>query len=248
MNLTDFIDAHTGQNYLFPGAGEDYRGQCTQIVKEWAQVNGWPVPNSGGSNRAVDYKNFAGDFMFITNTRYGVPEPGDIVIFKGPASEPDENKKYGHVSIFVTGDTETFDSFEQNWPKGSACHIQHHGYVGGQYDVIGWLHQTSQKATEAPPVAEPAPTPAPTPPATPKFIFSKNLYPGISNNGDVMQLQHYLKDLGYFPANIPLTGNYLAITKAAVATFQLQKGILPSLTAYGSGYCGPKTRAFINSN
>lgn len=252
MNLTDFINTFNGQKYLFPGQGEDYRGQCTQICKEWARVNGWPVPNSGGSNRAVDYKNFTGDaYKFTLNTRYGVPNPGDFVIFSGPASETNETKKYGHIAIFIAGNTETFTAFEQNWPKGSACHTQTHGYIGAEYKVIGWLtpkNPSVQNPPVPPPVQEPAPTPTPAPPTPEKYPFYRNLYPGLLHDGDVMQLQNYLKTKNFFPQSVPLTGNYLNITKTAVANLQVQNKIVPSLASYGAGYCGPKTREFINNN
>ena len=43
--------------------------------------------------------------------------------------------QYGHVAVFLEGDNKKFKSFDQNYPVGSACHIQDHDYKA----VMGWL-------------------------------------------------------------------------------------------------------------
>lgn len=79
-----------------------------------------------------------------------------------------------------------------------------------------------------------------------KYLFNRNLYPGLKADPDVVALQMFLKSQNFFPKETPCTGNYFEITKKAVANFQVQNKIVPTLTAYGAGYCGPKTREFIN--
>lgn len=244
MDLVQFINEHQGKREVFDN--ENYRGQCTQICKLWALANGWPIPNSGGTDRAVDYKNFTNGYVFIENTRYGVPNRGDIVIWQGPWSEKEESKKYGHVGIFESGSTETFVTFEQNWPKGKPCQLNRHGYFGAEYSVIGWLHKTEPVSTPEPQIAPQATVTQQPVPKQWNYQFARNLYPGLLNDADVIQLQAFLQGYGLYPKDMALTGNYLAITKKAVANFQVQNNIVPNSLAYGAGYCGPLTRAFIN--
>jgi hypothetical protein len=82
----------------------------------------------------------------------------------------------------------------------------------------------------------------------PKYLFNQNLYPGLTGNAEVIQLQYYLQAKGYFPKTTLITGNYLEITKKAVANFQVQNKIVATLNSYGAGYFGPKSREFINNN
>jgi hypothetical protein len=79
-----------------------------------------------------------------------------------------------------------------------------------------------------------------------QYQFNRNLYPGLKSDTDVVALQITLKSLNYYPKDTNCTGNYLEITKRSVANFQVQNKIVSSLTAYGAGYCGPKTREFLN--
>lgn len=82
--------------------------------------------------------------------------------------------------------------------------------------------------------------------SVPKYHFTRNLYPGLKNDSDVIQLQAYLQSIGLFPSDTPLTGNYLSITKKAVINYQLANNIISNSLAYGAGYCGPLTRACLN--
>ncbi len=65
-----------------------------------------------------------------------------------------------------------------------------------------------------------------------------------SSGADVTALQESLRDLGLFRADI--TGFFGPATKAAVESFQLDKGIA-SEGMPGFGYVGPKTREAFNS-
>jgi len=65
-------------------------------------------------------------FEKIPNTPTGVPLKGDIVLWDG---------QWGHVAVFRDGNVNSFNSFDQNYPVGSLCHMQYHNYT----NVLGWL-------------------------------------------------------------------------------------------------------------
>lgn len=71
-------------------------------------------------------------------------------------------------------------------------------------------------------------------------IFTRDLYFGLRNDPDVVQLQEFLRARGFF--NYPVsTGNYFIITLQAVKKFQQANGITPL-----GGYFGPKSRKLVN--
>ena len=76
--------------------------------------------------------------------------------------------------------------------------------------------------------------------------ITKNLFYGMANDPQIKCLQEVLKNQGYA---VIVSGNYDAVTKAAVALFQ-QKYASEILTPYhltrGSGNVGNATRAKIN--
>lgn len=113
-------------------------GQCVSLVQRWAEENGvsgtpvFPVP------AAKDMVNARPDtYQWIPNTPSGVPGNGDIVVW-GTGVGP-----YGHTAVFIDGDANNFRSFDQNWPTGSAAHVQNHNYNG----VAGWLRLKGQAQT-----------------------------------------------------------------------------------------------------
>ncbi|QQG45760.1 MAG: peptidoglycan-binding protein [Candidatus Sungiibacteriota bacterium] len=70
--------------------------------------------------------------------------------------------------------------------------------------------------------------------------FNKNLYFGMRNNSEVVRLQEFLRDLGYFTYPTS-TGNYFTATLNAVKKFQKDNGI-PAI----GGYFGPQSRTIAN--
>lgn len=68
--------------------------------------------------------------------------------------------------------------------------------------------------------------------------FGKNLYFGLRNNAEVMELQEFLIDQGYYAG--PVTGNFYLMTLQAVRKFQEANGVSRT------GYFGPKSRAVAN--
>ena len=71
--------------------------------------------------------------------------------------------------------------------------------------------------------------------------FTRDLFPGIQNDSEVVRLQEFLRRKGFFtyPES---TGNYFSVTQQAVAAFQRTNLISPS-----AGYFGPLTRAHVNN-
>lgn len=137
MTLQDFIQEWTDKKCKFPtGFGGECMDLYRQYCKEVAQV-----PQSPPVKGAVNvWDNFDPSFDRIANTPTGVPEPGDIVIWGTKVGE------FGHIAVFVSGTSKKFQSFDQNWPAGSLCHIQDHTYNG----VLGWLHKKPESATTQP--------------------------------------------------------------------------------------------------
>lgn len=139
MNLTEFIKKYNGKKIDFDNS---YGAQCVDIIKAWVTNLGLPMTYGNGNQyaRNADGKNY----KWIANTPSGIPKAGDIMVW-GKDIGP-----YGHVAIYMNGNVNSFESFDQNYPLGSACHVQAHNYRG----VEGWLHM---------PVLDNKPVPKPAP-------------------------------------------------------------------------------------
>lgn len=138
MNFDNFITKWNGKGIDFDGA---YGDQCMDLMHEYVvEVLGLADPAILAAGAAKDvYLNFGtvkGNQYFtkIDNTPTGVPQKGDIM-FWGTGIGP-----YGHVSIFESGDTSSFKSFDQNWNSHSYCETVTHNYTG----VLGWLRFKGQ--------------------------------------------------------------------------------------------------------
>jgi hypothetical protein len=127
VTLQQFINAWNGK--MIPSRG-GITGQCVSMVQHWAEdqgVTGTPVfPVAAAKDMPGTRKDF---FDWIPNTPTGVPQAGDIVVWGTQVGQ------WGHTAIFIDGNASSFRSFDQNWPVGSAAHIQAHNYNG----VLGWL-------------------------------------------------------------------------------------------------------------
>ena len=163
LSLARFISKYKGRKIEFDGA---YYYQCVDLIKYWVSNLGLPMTYGNGNQyaRNADGKNY----IWIKNTPSGVPRAGDIIVFNTKVG------KYGHVSIFIHGDVNHFESFDQNWPVGNACAEIVHDYTG----VAGWLRM---------PVLDKKPTPKPTPKPKPK---PKPIDPHIA---EILQLKELLR-------------------------------------------------------
>lgn len=140
MTIQQFFDKYNNKGIDF----DNYYGfQCMDLAHQYAvEVVGFdfaPAPAA----KDVWNQNPKG-YIKIKNTPDGVPVRGDIIIW-GTAVGP-----FGHIAIFDHGDSNSFVSFDQNWPINSLCHFQNHNYTG----VLGWLHPKSTPTTPQPSVPE----------------------------------------------------------------------------------------------
>ena len=126
MTLNEFLAICNGQ--YIEMAGTDARNQCVDSANCYIKyVLGLPIIEW---TNAVDFPSRAGDnYEYILNTPNGVPQEGDLVIWGGT---------YGHIAIFIEGNSTRFTSFDENYPTGSPCHVQEHTYLSPK--VLGWLH------------------------------------------------------------------------------------------------------------
>jgi len=137
MTLDDYIAKYNG-NYV------DYDHalgpQCVDLYRQYvAEVLGYPQsPPVVGASGIFDSAS-SEYYDKIKNTASGVPNKGDIMIWKG---------SIGHVGMVVSANVNTFDSFDQCYPVstlvnssgqvtrlGTPPSIQRHNYT----NVRGWL-------------------------------------------------------------------------------------------------------------
>lgn len=126
MTLDELVAQQDGK-YVEVAGSPEAKNQCVDLANlyirdvlklpiiEWTNAIDFPIrvnPN---------------DYDYILNTPTGVPQKGDLVIWK-PSP--------GHIAIFLDGNIDKFRSFDENFPLNSVCHIQEHDYT----NVIGWLH------------------------------------------------------------------------------------------------------------
>lgn len=127
MTLDEFIAKYDGKGIDYDGV---YGDQCVDLVQQYSievlEIGAW-----GSGNAIGRWENYPQDkFDRIANTPTGVPEKGDVLIWGTGVGQ------YGHIAVFINGDTNSFNSFDQNWPVGSKCHVQSHDYN----NLLGWLH------------------------------------------------------------------------------------------------------------
>lgn len=129
MKVTDFFLKYNNDYVDFDGA---FGYQCVDLYRQYCKEVLNVVSQSplvvGANNIWTTYRQE--DFDQIENTLEGVPQLGDVVIWKKT-----NVMQFGHVAIFKDGDDHLFNSFDQNWPVGSKCHFQEHNYS----NVFGWL-------------------------------------------------------------------------------------------------------------
>ena len=127
MSFDEFVAKYNGKGIDFDGS---FGNQCVDLYRQYVKevLN---LPQSPPVPSAKDIWNtyLAAHYDRIANTPSGVPQKGDIVIW-GTGIGPD-----GHVGVFTSGDVWRFNSFDQNFPTGTLCHVQVHNYTG----VLGWL-------------------------------------------------------------------------------------------------------------
>ncbi len=135
MNLDGFIAKYNGK-FVEAGGTSNALNQCVDLVNQYIDEV-LHLPKILWTN-AVDFPSKIGtDYDYIKNTPTGVPQKGDFVIWGGT---------YGHIGIFIEGDTNSFRSFDENYPTGSPSVVVNHNYN----NVLGWMHpKVTPQATDA---------------------------------------------------------------------------------------------------
>lgn len=136
MTLDEFVQKYRGVGIDYDGS---YGKQCVDLYrvycKEVLQVPQSP-PISGAADIWTTYLTDKFD-QFVKVANNG-PIKGDIVIW---------NKKmgngFGHVAIFLDGETTEFRSLDQNWTP-QQCRIETHTYS----NMIGWLRLKGGSMTD----------------------------------------------------------------------------------------------------
>lgn len=136
MTLNDFIKKYDGKKVEFHSFSSGALYQCVDSANTYiVEVLG--LPAIIGTN-AQDFPTKAGsDYEYIKNTPTGVPQAGDLMIWKSA-------DKVGHIGIFIEGNANTFASFDQNYPTGTPSHKQSHNYT----NVLGWLRAKKAPMTD----------------------------------------------------------------------------------------------------
>ncbi|PWU04796.1 MAG: hypothetical protein C5B43_04120 [Verrucomicrobia bacterium] len=129
ITFEDFTNLLNGTSVDF----DNYFGdQCVDLVQFWSRNLGGPR----FTGDAQDLANQAGTFYtWVANTPDAVPQKGDIIVWSKQL-----NNTVGHVAIASgTGDTNSFQAFEQNDPGPGVCLFKTYSY----FAVLGWLHPAS---------------------------------------------------------------------------------------------------------
>lgn len=122
----NFLNQYNGKYVDFDGV---YGAQCFDLVNKWSTALGYR-PFTGLYAYGI-FDQPQGNYTQIRNSPTAVPQAGDIIVW---------NSRYGggfgHTAIATgVGDTNSFESFDQNYPTGTSSHLVRHSYDG----VIGWL-------------------------------------------------------------------------------------------------------------
>jgi hypothetical protein len=127
MDLQTFINEWKGKKIDVDNVNQN---QCVDLCKEWLKELGYANYNLPYNAKDWD-KNASSELVWTKNTPSGVPQAGDIIVW--------DAWTYGHVAIFIHGDSNNFETFDQNWTgKLDPCGLITHTYYG----VKGWLRPT----------------------------------------------------------------------------------------------------------
>lgn len=129
QNLEQFIASWTGQYNNYDGG---FGPQCVDLVNQYVvDVLG---ERSWKGNAIDKWNSYPTDkYERLINTPSFIPQRGDIVVWKNVSNG------LGHIAIYYFGNVNNFQSFDQNWPEGSRCHMQNHNYT----NVLGVLRHRS---------------------------------------------------------------------------------------------------------
>lgn len=133
MNLQAFIDKYTGVAGV--GNTPENTGECVGLVMKWTASNG--LPHTWGHARDLLANADRKAFVVIANSETNYPSPGDVLCWNGRWGGG-----YGHTGVVVSADANTFTTFEQNNPKGSAPRLVKHASYS---NVQGWMRSKANQ-------------------------------------------------------------------------------------------------------
>lgn len=150
MTVDEFFSKYEGKGINYDGK---YGNQCVDLYRQYVK-EALSAPQSPPVRGAKDiWSTYLSEhFDRVENTPNAVPQKGDIIIWGSTLGT------FGHVAVFVSGDKNSFTSFDQNFPVEGhynesgdfigtgVCHFQPHSY----YAVLGWLRPINDIIT--PPV------------------------------------------------------------------------------------------------
>jgi hypothetical protein len=126
VNLEEFIKKYIGVKNV--GNTPENKGQCVGLVA--VCIDDLGLSHVWGHAKDLYANASDKEWIKILNTPTGVPVKGDVLVWKGNSPTA-----VGHTAIFVDGNVNDFHSFDQNYPVGSAPHIQYHNYN----NLLGWI-------------------------------------------------------------------------------------------------------------
>lgn len=140
--LTLYLDLYNTWNEEYC-AILDPGNQCFDLVVAWTDLlevphypdNPSPFPVDNAYQIFTEFGAFQDDYFdLITYSSGLVPQLGDIVVWENAY-----NGAGGHTGVATgSGNSSTFQAFEQNDPIGSYCHVKSYSYS----HVLGWLRPT----------------------------------------------------------------------------------------------------------
>jgi hypothetical protein len=136
MTLTEFITAYTGRtDILYNKSDPTLTNQCVQLVAFYVdQVLNKPVI---WADAAKWFSNQDTDYYRVQYMLGLMPPVGSLVVWNSALPNSDGA---GHIAIMVSGNPNTFTSFDSNW-NGKAAKLVTHSYAY----VAGWLLPTGGK-------------------------------------------------------------------------------------------------------
>lgn len=138
MTFDQFISQYLGKKIDWDGF---YGGQCVDLYRQYVN-DCLGLPQSPGVGGAAEIWDSASSkyYDFIENDPLAVPNKGDILVWNRRVGGG-----FGHVSIFIEGDVNSFVSLDQNWPTLDVVTKTKHNYN----NVIGWMRSKTQVENDA---------------------------------------------------------------------------------------------------
>lgn len=139
MTLDEFVNKYNNKGIDVDGFPKDNPYQCVDLYRQYVkECLDFPQSPSVAGAKDIWDTYLTSYFTRYNNSPTAVPKKGDIILWGTKLGQ------YGHVAIFLDGGVTKFNSFDQNYPEGSLCHIQSHTYTG----VLGWLRPKEQQLVE----------------------------------------------------------------------------------------------------